>query len=29
VIESSNIERATTAVLELVLGSADRVQVLV
>ena len=29
VIESSNIERATTAVLELVLASADRVEVLV
>ena len=28
VIESSNIERATTAALELVLGSADRFQVL-
>jgi 2-phosphoglycerate kinase len=28
VIESSNIDRATTAVLELVLGSADRVHVL-
>jgi 2-phosphoglycerate kinase len=29
VIESSNIERATTAVLELVLASADRVELLV
>jgi 2-phosphoglycerate kinase len=29
VIESSNVERATTAVLELVLASADRLQVLV
>ena len=29
VIESSNIERATTAVLELVLASADRVEALV
>ncbi len=29
VIESSNIERATTAVLELVLASADRAEVLV
>jgi 2-phosphoglycerate kinase len=29
VIESSNVERATTAVLELVLASADRVEVLV
>jgi 2-phosphoglycerate kinase len=29
VIESSNVERATTAVLELVLASADRIEVLV